>query len=51
MTNTPTDRIQELNRLQREYFATGATLDLAFRKAFKSRFGVSPRAWQKQKKD
>ena len=32
MTNTPTERIRELHRLQHEYYATGATRDIRFRK-------------------
>ncbi|MBO7574941.1 MAG: aldehyde dehydrogenase family protein [Bacteroidales bacterium] len=32
MTNTAPERIRELNELQRQYFASGATLDLRFRK-------------------
>ena len=37
MENTPTERIQEIARMQKEYFATGATLDIAFRKKMLTR--------------
>ena len=32
MTNTDSTRIHALNELQRQYFASGATRDLRFRK-------------------
>ena len=47
MTNTPTERIQELNRLQREYFATGATLDLSFRKEMLRKLLGAIKQWEK----
>ena len=47
MTNTPTERIQELNRLQREYFATGATLDLKFRKQMLRQLLAAIQQWEK----
>ena len=46
MTNTPLDRIQELHRLQREYFATGATLDLKFRKEMLRRLLSAIKQWE-----
>ena len=47
MTNTAPDRIQELHRLQREYFATGATLDLRFRKEMLRKLLDAIRQWEK----
>ena len=47
MTNTPTERIQELNRLQREYYATGATRDLAFRKEMLRKLLAAIKQWEK----
>lgn len=47
MTNTPTERIQELNRLQREYYATGATRDLVFRKEMLRKLLAAIKQWEK----
>ena len=46
MTNTPTERIQELHRLQREYYATGATLDLKFRKQMLRKLLAAIKQWE-----
>ena len=47
MTNTAPERIQELNRLQREYYATGATRDLAFRKEMLRKLLAAIKQWEK----
>ena len=47
MTNTPTERVSELNRLQREYFASGATLDLRFRKEMLRKLLGAIKQWEK----
>ena len=47
MTNTDTARIRELHRLQREYYATGATRDLAFRKEMLRKLLDAIRKWEK----
>lgn len=47
MENTPVERIQELHRLQREYFATGATLGLPFRKEMLRKLLAAIKQWEK----
>ena len=47
MDNTSAERIQELHRLQREYFATGATLDLHFRKEMLRKLLAAIKKWEK----
>ena len=47
MTNTSPARIQELNKLQREYYATGATRDLAFRKQMLRKLLCAIKQWEK----
>ena len=47
MTTTAPERIQELNRLQREYFASGATLDLRFRKEMLRKLLGAIKQWEK----
>ena len=47
MTNTASDRILELHRLQREYFATGTTLDLGFRKQMLRKLLEAIKKWEK----
>ena len=42
-----TERIQELNRLQREYYATGATRDIAFRKCMLRKLLAAIKQWEK----
>ena len=45
--NTASDRILELHRLQREYFATGTTLDLGFRKQMLRKLLEAIKKWEK----
>ena len=47
MTNTSTERIRELNRLQREYYATGATRGIAFRKSMLRKLLAAIKEWEK----
>ena len=47
MTNTDTARIQELHRMQREYYATGATRNLAFRKEMLRKLLDAIKKWEK----
>ncbi|MCR5352181.1 MAG: aldehyde dehydrogenase family protein [Bacteroidales bacterium] len=47
MENTATERIQELNRAQREYFATGITRDLAFRRLMLRKLLRAIQRWEK----
>ena len=47
MTNTDSARIQELNRLQRDYFASGDTRDIAFRKEMLRRLLSAIKQWEK----
>ena len=47
MTNTAPDRIQELHRLQHDFFASGATLDLPFRKEMLRKLLDAIRQWEK----
>ena len=47
MINTDSARIQELNRLQREYYATGVTRDLRFRKAMLRKLLSAIKQWEK----
>ncbi len=47
MTNTAPERIRELNELQRQYFASGATLDLRFRKEMLRRLLGAVKTWEK----
>ena len=47
MTNTDTARIRELHRLQREYYATGATRTLAFRKEMLRKLLDAIKKWEK----
>ena len=47
MTNTSPERICELNRLQREYFATGITKNLSFRKEMLRKLLAAIRQWEK----
>ena len=46
MTNTAPDRIQELHRLQHDYFASGATRDLAFRRQMLRRLLAAIKKWE-----
>ena len=46
MENTSVERIQEISRLQKEYFATGATLDIAFRKKMLARMMDAMEKWE-----
>ena len=47
MTNTAPERISELKELQRKYFATGATLDLQFRKEMLRKLLGAIKTWEK----
>ena len=47
MTNTDTARIQELHRLQHEYYATGATRNIAFRKEMLRKLLSAIKQWEK----
>ena len=47
MTNTTPERVSELNRLQREYFSSGATLDLHFRKEMLRKLLGAIKQWEK----
>ncbi len=47
MTNTDPARISELNELQRQYFASGATRDLAFRKEMLRKLLDAIQQWEK----
>ena len=47
MTNTDSARIQELHRLQRDYFASGDTRDIAFRKEMLRRLLSAIKQWEK----
>ena len=47
MTNTDSARIQELNRLQRDYFASGDTRDIAFRKEMLRKLLSAIKQWEK----
>ena len=47
MENTSSERIRELNRLQREYYATGTTRDLHFRKEMLRKLLGAIKKWEK----
>lgn len=47
MTNTDPVRIHELNKLQRQYYASGATRDLHFRKEMLRKLLGAIRQWEK----
>ena len=46
MENTTPERIQELNRLQRDYFASGVTRDLAFRRQMLRKLLTAIQRWE-----
>ena len=46
MENTALERIQELHRLQRDYFASGVTLDLAFRRRMLGKLLHAIKQWE-----
>ena len=46
MDNTSTERIIELHNKQKEYFATGATLDISFRKAMLKKLLAAMEKWE-----
>ena len=46
MENTSTDRIIEIHDKQKEFFSTGATLDIKFRKQMLKKFLVSMEKWE-----
>ncbi len=47
MTNTPTQKIEEIIESQRAFFAGGATLDIRFRKDMLRRFAAALKKWEK----
>lgn len=47
MIQDSTERILELNRLQRDYYATGATRDIAFRKSMLRKLLAAIKQWEK----
>jgi len=47
MENTAPERIQELHRLQRDYFASGVTRDLAFRRQMLRKLLTAIQRWEK----
>jgi aldehyde dehydrogenase (NAD+) len=47
MNNTSPERIKELNALQREYYASGATRDLHFRREMLSKLLGAIKKWEK----
>ena len=51
MENTSTERIQEISRLQKEYFSTGANLDVAFRKKMLVRMLEAMEKWESRLAD
>ncbi len=46
MKNTPADRITELHRKQKEFFSTGVTLDISFRKTMLRKFLTAIEKWE-----
>ena len=46
MENTSTEKIQELVSAQKKYFASGATLDIAFRKDMLRRLSEAMDKWE-----
>ena len=46
MENTTSERIRELNRLQRDYFASGATRNLAFRRQMLRKLLTAIQRWE-----
>lgn len=48
MENTPTNRIQEIHGKQREFFSTGATLDIKFRKQMLKNFLAAVEKWEER---
>ena len=51
MENTSTERIQEISRLQKEYFSTGATLDVTFRKKMLAKMLEAMEKWESRLAD
>ena len=51
MENTSTERIQEIVKAQKEYFRSGATLDIRFRKDMLSRLYKAMEDWEKKLSD
>jgi aldehyde dehydrogenase (NAD+) len=48
MENTLTNRIQEIHSKQREFFSTGATLDIKFRKQMLKNFLAAVEKWEER---
>ena len=46
MENTSTERIEAVVKAQKEYFRSGATLDIKFRKEMLRRFGEAMQKWE-----
>ena len=51
MENTSTEKIQEIAKSQREYFLTGATLDIKFRKDMLKRLSDAMERWEERISD
>ena len=48
MTNTSTDRILQIHRLQKEFFLSGETLDIAFRKRMLHKLSDAIESWEEK---
>ena len=48
MENTSTERIEAIVKAQKEYFRSGATLDIKFRKEMLRRFGAAMQKWEEK---
>ena len=51
MENTSTERIQEIVKAQKEYFRSGATLQIGFRKEMLGRLYKAMEDWEKKLSD
>ena len=51
MENTSTEVIQKIVKAQKEYFRSGATLDIAFRKEMLARLYKAMESWEKKLSD
>jgi len=48
MENTSTERIEAIVKAQKDFFRSGATLDIKFRKEMLRRFGAAMQKWEKK---
>ena len=48
MENTSTEKIQAINKAQKEFFLSGATLDIRFRKEMLKKLGDAMEKWEKR---